>query len=216
MKKIVFVAFVCLMTCTTYAQPEPQQQSIEPVLPSIPDGYVDLGLPSGTLWKDKNESGFYSYDQAVSQFGSSLPSQGQWEELRSLCGWTWTGNGYKVIGPSGASIVLPAAGFRYCNETVHDIGKHLFMDLAAPAVSLDKVTHLEGHFGVFGDKARSPFEKLRAALPPHLSIPCKLCPLNAVEPLYLFVVIGMIDTCRLGVKMGVAKYYNGIISSASF
>ena len=124
MKKIVFVAFVCLMTCTTYAQPEPQQQSIEPVLPSIPDGYVDLGLPSGTLWKDKNESGFYSYDQAVSQFGSSLPSQGQWEELRSLCGWTWTVNGYTVIGPSGASIVLPAAGFRYCNETVHDIGAY--------------------------------------------------------------------------------------------
>ena len=124
MKRNIFVAFVCLMTLTIYAQAKPQQQSTEPVLPSIPDGYVDLGLPSGTLWKDKNESGYYSYDQAVSQFGSSLPSQGQWEELRSVCVWTWKGNGYKVVGPNGASIFLPAAGFRYCNETVHDIGTY--------------------------------------------------------------------------------------------
>ena len=124
MKKIVFVAFVCLLTYSTYAQSEPQQPSAEQVLPSVPAGYVDLGLPSGTLWKDKNEPGFYSYDQAVSLFGSSLPSQGQLEELRSICVWTWTGRGYKVVGPSGASIVLPAAGFRYCNETVHDIGAY--------------------------------------------------------------------------------------------
>ncbi len=124
MKKVVFVAFVCLMTGMAYAQSEPQQLSAETVQPSLPDGYVDLGLPSGTLWKDKNEPGFYTYDQAVSQFGSSLPSQGQWQELRSLCAWTWNGSGYKVLGPSGASIVLPAAGFRYSNGTVHDIGAY--------------------------------------------------------------------------------------------
>ena len=33
-----------------------------------PTGYVDLGLPSGTLWKDKNENGFFTYDEAVSRF----------------------------------------------------------------------------------------------------------------------------------------------------
>lgn len=35
-------------------------------------GYVDLGLPSGTLWKNKNEEGFYTYDDAVSKFGSKF------------------------------------------------------------------------------------------------------------------------------------------------
>ncbi|MCQ2266038.1 MAG: hypothetical protein MJZ46_08400, partial [Bacteroidales bacterium] len=80
---------------------------------AIPAGYVDLGLHSGTLWKDKNEEGgFYTYDQAMSKFGNELPTKEQCEELVSSCKWAWTGNGYKVTGPSGASITLPAAGYR--------------------------------------------------------------------------------------------------------
>ena len=93
------------------------------VLPAVPAGYVDLGLPSGTLWKDQNESGgFYTYDQAVSKFGNSLPTKEQLEELKSACRWTWNGNGYKVLGPSGESIVLPAAGYRYCDGSVDNVG----------------------------------------------------------------------------------------------
>jgi hypothetical protein len=86
---------------------------------NVPDGYVDLGLPSGTLWKDQNEVGFYTYDQAVPMFGSSLPTKEQWEELIDACRWTWNGKGYKVEGPNGGSIVLPVAGFRYCDGSVH-------------------------------------------------------------------------------------------------
>lgn len=82
----------------------------------IPQGFVDLGVPSGTLWKNKNETGghdgFYTYDEAMSKFGNELPTKEQFEELKSSCNWTWTGNGYKVTGPSGASITLPAAGYR--------------------------------------------------------------------------------------------------------
>lgn len=78
----------------------------------VPTGYVDLGLPSGTLWKDKNESGFYDYDAAVRSFGSKLPTKEQLKELKDSCQWTWTGSGYKVTGPNGNSIVLPAAGLR--------------------------------------------------------------------------------------------------------
>ncbi|MBO7134104.1 MAG: hypothetical protein J6W06_08105 [Bacteroidales bacterium] len=86
-------------------------------------GYVDLGLPSGTLWKNKNEDGgFYTYEQAVSKFGSKLPTKEQLEELKNSCTWTWTGSGYKVVGPSGASIVLPAAGYRDCRGTVDLVG----------------------------------------------------------------------------------------------
>ena len=93
-------------------------------------GLVDLGLPSGTLWKDQNEgkkrSGgpyyygeIYTYDQAVSNFGNKLPTIEQFEELKNLCQWTWLGSedygGYKVVGPSGESIFLPAAGCSDCN-----------------------------------------------------------------------------------------------------
>ena len=89
----------------------------------IPTGYVDLGLPSGTLWKDQNEvGGLYSYDQAMAKFGSSLPTKEQLEELKNSCRWTWNGNGYKVEGPSGESIVLPAAGIRYCDGSVSLVG----------------------------------------------------------------------------------------------
>ena len=86
-------------------------------------GFIDLGLPSGTLWKNKNEEGgFYTYEQAVSKFGSSLPTKEQLEELKNSCNWTWNGSGYKVTGPNGNSIVLPAAGYRYCNGDVDYVG----------------------------------------------------------------------------------------------
>ena len=39
MKKILFFSLICLMALSVNAQ------------------WVDLGLPSGTLWKDKNEKG---------------------------------------------------------------------------------------------------------------------------------------------------------------
>ena len=95
------------------------------VLPAVPAGYVDLGLPSGTLWKDQNEAGgFYTYDQALAKFGRSLPTKEQLEELKNSCRWTWNGNGYKVEGPSGESIVLPAAGYRYCDGSVRYVGSY--------------------------------------------------------------------------------------------
>lgn len=83
---------------------------------TLSQGYVDLGLPSGTLWKDRNEEGFYSYDEAVKRFGNKLPSKEQYEELKDKCSWTWIGNGYKVVGPNGNSIVLPAMGYRNCGK----------------------------------------------------------------------------------------------------
>lgn len=48
--------------------------------------------------------------------GWRMPSKVQQDELREKCNWTWTTmgghNGYKVVGPNGNSIFLPAAGYR--------------------------------------------------------------------------------------------------------
>ena len=122
--------------------------------------YVDLGLPSGTMWaaynvgasspeecgdyyawgetttkSDYSESNYQyyngsvcvnigsnisgtQYDVARAQWGGSwrLPTKAEFEELLNRCTWTWTSyngiNGYKVTGPNGNSIFLPAAGYR--------------------------------------------------------------------------------------------------------
>ena len=49
-----------------------------------------------------------------------MPTKAEQDELRNSCTWTWTTqngvNGYKVTGPNGNSIFLPAAGYRYGTE----------------------------------------------------------------------------------------------------
>ena len=96
-----------------------------PVRPVMDAEYVDLGLPSGTLWKKSNEGGDYArytYNEAVSRFGNKLPTMQQLEELKKECEWTWTGDGCKVTGPNGNSIFLPAAGYRNCDGVVNYVG----------------------------------------------------------------------------------------------
>ena len=86
-------------------------------------GWIDLGLPSGTLWKDKNEEiGLCSYGLAVAMYGNSLPTQEQIAELLEFCTWDWSGNSYKILGPSGESIFLPAMGFGDCLGKVNNDG----------------------------------------------------------------------------------------------
>lgn len=86
------------------------------------EGYTDLGLPSGTIWKNFNTTGLYTYSEAITQFGDRLPSKEQWEELKAECQWSWIGNAYRIIGPNGQSITLPAAGYRGCNGGVTRMG----------------------------------------------------------------------------------------------
>jgi hypothetical protein len=46
-----------------------------------------------------------------------MPTKAEMQELLNNCTWEWINtngvNGYKVTGPSGASIFLPATGIRY-------------------------------------------------------------------------------------------------------
>ena len=63
-------------------------------------------------------SGNSQYDAARANWGSSwrLPTKDECQELVDKCKWVWTPqgghNGYKVTGPNGNSIFLPAAGYR--------------------------------------------------------------------------------------------------------
>lgn len=144
---------------------------------------VDLGLPSGTLWADRNvgadspeDYGDYfawgetstkstynwstykwcqgsstsmtkyctdSYygtvdnktvldlkdDAAYINMGKKwrMPTDYEQEELKSKCTWTWTSQngaeGYKVTGPNGNSIFLPAAGYRY-DSSLGNVGSY--------------------------------------------------------------------------------------------
>ena len=61
--------------------------------------------------------GNIQYDAARVNWGGNwrLPTEVEVEELRNQCVWTWTSqnghNGYKIVGPNGNSIFLPAAGY---------------------------------------------------------------------------------------------------------
>ena len=58
------------------------------------------------------------YDAATANWGGDwrMPTYDELNELRKRCTWTWTTQngvkGYKVEGPNGNSIFLPAAGYR--------------------------------------------------------------------------------------------------------
>ena len=148
-----------------------EENQVVPVSETLEKGMlinaVDLGLPSGTLWADRNVGAYspedygdyfawgetstksiydgrnYKWRQDSSKYGNSrfgsafnkntldladdaayvnmgaqwrMPTYKELNELRSKCTWTWTTikgtKGYKVTGPNGNSIFLPAAGYR--------------------------------------------------------------------------------------------------------
>lgn len=78
------------------------------------DGYWDYGEFTNI---GSNISGT-QYDVARQKWGGSwrMPTKAEFDELTSKCAWTWITykgvNGYKVTGPNGNSIFLPAAGCR--------------------------------------------------------------------------------------------------------
>lgn len=95
--------------------------------------------------------GNYLYDAAQANWDGTwhIPSKSDFEELKNKCTWTWTNQagkkGYKVTGPNGNSIFLPAAGYRSANSLsnagseglywsstpggyVNDCGSYLFID----------------------------------------------------------------------------------------
>lgn len=68
--------------------------------------------------KFKDIGGDTRYDVARANWGDTwrLPTRAELKELENRCTWKWTTQngvrGYKVTGPNGKSIFLPAAGYR--------------------------------------------------------------------------------------------------------
>ena len=69
------------------------------------------------------------YDAAFSNWGGSwrMPTESEMQELLNKCNWKWKKQngvkGYKVTGPNGNSIFLPAAGCRI-GSSLDDAGSH--------------------------------------------------------------------------------------------
>ena len=92
--------------------------------PSDESGYwAGYGSPDGKTRLDLSD------DVAHIKLGGKwrIPTDEEWTELRERCKWTWTStnsvNGYTVTGPSGNSIFLPAAGYRY-GTLLYDAGSY--------------------------------------------------------------------------------------------
>lgn len=80
--------------------------------------YVDLGLPSGTLWKSQGEREFLTFDEAISKYGNKLPISEQWRELISDCKWEDLGPIYKVTGKNGNHIIINKEGVYESSDTI--------------------------------------------------------------------------------------------------
>ncbi|MBR3029054.1 MAG: hypothetical protein IKH58_13055 [Bacteroidales bacterium] len=85
--------------------------------------YVDLGLPSGTLWaadfeKDCGANIYLPYGKAQNY---SIPTEEQWNELKECCEWKYDieRSGFKqvkCIGPNGNYISFERTRMRKAND----------------------------------------------------------------------------------------------------
>lgn len=79
--------------------------------------FIDLGLPSGTLWATENAAvngkTFFNYVQACDAFGeNNIPTESNWKELLNNCSFSWDENrkGYLFTGANKNTLFIPATG----------------------------------------------------------------------------------------------------------
>ena len=95
--------------------------------------YVDLGLPSGTLWSTdyEREEGNIIYLPYGKANHLSLPTETQWKELKGSCKWKFELDGSyglckaKCIGPNGNVLEFNRTGIKQIDE-VSDVWKVYF------------------------------------------------------------------------------------------
>jgi hypothetical protein len=91
--------------------------------------FVDLGLPSGTLWAkdyetDDNDKTIYLPYHTAEEY--QLPTEEQWNELLEICRWKGEYSssglffyGVTCIGPNGNSIYLRSKGYVQDKEILY-------------------------------------------------------------------------------------------------
>ena len=75
--------------------------------------FIDLGLPSGTLWSSSyerigEERLYLPYDKAKEM---NIPTENQWRELRKECKFYIDSDKLYCIGPNGKSINFEKTGY---------------------------------------------------------------------------------------------------------
>ena len=87
------------------------------------------------------------YDAAIANWGGTwrLPTKAELEELDNKCTWKWTTqngvNGYKVTGPNGNSIFLPAAG-GLAGSALYFAGEHAGYWSSTPYESNSNIAYI--------------------------------------------------------------------------
>lgn len=102
--------------------------AVEPV-------FVDLGLPSGTLWKSHDEPGFFSQSAKDSLYAGQLPTMLQFYELWKKCTWTREQLGYRVEGKNGNHIMMPSYAYCASNGREFALGQYTSYWLAPDSSS---------------------------------------------------------------------------------
>ena len=102
------------------------------------DSDGDGSLDNGEFTNIGSNISGTQYDVARQKWGGSwrMPTKAEFDELTSKCAWTWITykgvNGYKVTGPNGNSIFLPAAGARNGTSLYYD-GSYGYYWSASPS-----------------------------------------------------------------------------------
>ncbi len=82
-------------------------------------GYVNFGLPSGTLWAEESAgTGYYTINDAKAEYGNRLPTKEQWQELIDNCNWEWKDDekGYLVSSKTDPKTNIFLDAFGYMNS----------------------------------------------------------------------------------------------------
>lgn len=93
--------------------------------------FVDLGLPSGTLWASdylKDSEGKVCYLPYVEAGKYSIPSTEQWEEFSNTCKWEVdSDNRVTCIGLNGNLISFNPTGFIKLINPINEVSAYMWM-----------------------------------------------------------------------------------------
>jgi hypothetical protein len=87
--------------------------------------YIDLGLPSGTMWSadyEKSDDDNYFFVPYADTKKYNIPNIEQWEELLNVCKWEYDKNGSfheaYCIGPNGTILKFCLTGMVHVEHVV--------------------------------------------------------------------------------------------------